>query len=318
MPKPVKRNPPPAPKVKKRRIAPVSVGSRKELHDLQSLMLRAVSRELTPALNMRKKWTDGTPTSAIAQQFIKPNDRLSSFERLEIYNRQYWFRLLDCLYDDFPGLRAVLGAAKFMEMSRAYLAEHPSRSFQLRNLGQHLGAFLARTPKWAGPRQILALDMAKFEWAQIEAFDAKALPVLAVTDLAGHNPAELILKLQPYISLLRLDFALDEFAIALKKDAPMHTEAVEGKRHKIVPGHVGLPKRERIFLVVHRFNNRVFFKRLEEPAFALLEELQRGFPVQQAVGRALPPFFTAEPSLDWPGAIRNWFANWAELGWLCR
>ena len=34
---------------------------------------------------------------AAASEFIKPNDRLSSFERLEIYNRQYWFRLLDCL-----------------------------------------------------------------------------------------------------------------------------------------------------------------------------------------------------------------------------
>ena len=39
----------------------------------------------------------------IAAAFIKPNDRLSSFERLEIYNCQYWFRVLDCLYDDYPG-----------------------------------------------------------------------------------------------------------------------------------------------------------------------------------------------------------------------
>jgi hypothetical protein len=41
----------------------------------------------------------------VAAEFIKPNDRLSSFERLEIYNRQYWFRVLDCLYDDYPGPR---------------------------------------------------------------------------------------------------------------------------------------------------------------------------------------------------------------------
>ena len=46
---------------------------------------------------------------AAAAEFIKPNDRLSSFERLEIYNRQYWFRLLDCLYEDYPGLLSVLG-----------------------------------------------------------------------------------------------------------------------------------------------------------------------------------------------------------------
>ena len=50
----------------------------------------------------------------VADSFIKPNDRLTSFERLEIYNRVYWFRVLDCLYDDYPGLRAVLGERKFM------------------------------------------------------------------------------------------------------------------------------------------------------------------------------------------------------------
>ena len=33
--------------------------------------------------------------------FIKPNRYLSSAERLEIYSRSYWFRVLDSLYEDF-------------------------------------------------------------------------------------------------------------------------------------------------------------------------------------------------------------------------
>lgn len=115
---------------------------------------------------------------------------------------------------------AVLGEPQFHKMSQAYLAVYPSRSFQLRNLGQQLGTFLARHPQWAGSRQAMAMDMVKFEWAQIEAFDGKALPVLEVKDLATRNPAELEIRLQPYISLLRLEFPLDEFAIALKKNLP--------------------------------------------------------------------------------------------------
>ncbi|MGC8541734.1 MAG: putative DNA-binding domain-containing protein [Phycisphaerae bacterium] len=318
MAKSIKRKRSRTPLNKKRPMVPILIKSRSDLHALQELMLQAVSRELTPELNMKRKWKNGTPTSIIAQQFIKPNDRLSSFERLEIYNRQYWFRLLDCLYDDFPGLRAVLGEPQFHKISQAYLAQYPSRSFQLRNLGQQLGTFLARHPHGAGSRLAMALDMAKFEWAQIEAFDAQALPVLEVKDLAGRNPAELRIKLQPYVSLLRLEYPLDEFAIALKKESPMHTEAAEGKRRKIATKHVPLPKRERIFLATHRFNNAVFFKRMEEPAFILLEFLHKGLSVQEAVGRALPPFFTADPARDWPGAIKGWFANWAELGWLSR
>ncbi len=37
----------------------------------------------------RRRLDEGT-----LRDFIKPNDRLTSFERLEIYNRHYWFRVL--------------------------------------------------------------------------------------------------------------------------------------------------------------------------------------------------------------------------------
>ena len=64
----------------------------------------------------RGKSEDGRNLRAEAAEFIKPNSRLSSFERLEIYNRQYWFRLLDCLYDDYPGLLDGAGRAKIPEI----------------------------------------------------------------------------------------------------------------------------------------------------------------------------------------------------------
>ena len=137
----------------------------------------AVMRPLTPAYDMQKRWKDGRPMARVAAEFIKPNDRLTSFERLEIYNRQYWFRILDCFYDDYPGLRAVLGDRKFDRLAKAYLAKHPSRSFSLRNLGSRLVKFLAEEPEWASPNERLALDMARFEWAQVEAFDNEAGPV---------------------------------------------------------------------------------------------------------------------------------------------
>jgi hypothetical protein len=91
---------------------------------------------------MQVKWIDGRPTEIVVNQFIKPNDRLTSFERLEIYNRQYWFRLRDCFYEDYPGLRAVLGDKQFERLADEYLAKNPSQSFTLRNLGSRLVKFL--------------------------------------------------------------------------------------------------------------------------------------------------------------------------------
>src|SRR5215470_97127 len=83
----------------------------------------------------------------VKAQYVKPNDRLTSRERLEIYNRQYWFRVIDSLYEDFPGLCAVVGPRAFDRLARAYLAECPSRSFTLRNLGSRLESWLEENPE---------------------------------------------------------------------------------------------------------------------------------------------------------------------------
>src|SRR5271167_3177839 len=116
--------------------------SRREYLQLQRLMAGAVMRPLSRRGGMQSASRDGRPMKKVATSFIKPNDRLTSFERLEIYNRQYWFRLRDCFYDDYPGLRAVLGDKPFERLADEYLAKNPSRSFTLRNLGSRLVKFL--------------------------------------------------------------------------------------------------------------------------------------------------------------------------------
>ncbi len=113
--------------------------------------MQAISRPLAPGWQTRRTWFDGRATSQVFASFIKPNDRLTSLERLEIYNKQYWFRLLDCLYDDYPGLRAILGQSRFRRLSIAYLEKYPSDSFTLRNLGSRLEKFLLEHPEWPGP-----------------------------------------------------------------------------------------------------------------------------------------------------------------------
>src|SRR6202012_4384107 len=154
-------------------------------------MATAVMRPLARDDSMQRKWIDGRQTKKIAESFIKPNDRLSSFDRLEIYNRQYWFRIRDCFYQDYPGLRAILGDTKFEQMADAYLAKYPSRSYTLRNLGSRLVKFLQKEPRWTTPKTKLALDLAQLEWAHIEAFDNEARPALKTEDLAGLNPARI-------------------------------------------------------------------------------------------------------------------------------
>lgn len=298
--------------------APRRLRSTGDLRALQRLMAAAVMRPLTAASRTQRRWSDGRPAAAVIGTFIKPNDRLDALERLEIYNRMYWFRVLDCLHEDFPGLRAVLGERRFQRLSEAYLARHPSRSFTLRNLGRDLPDFIRAERRWTAPRTVLAGDMARFEWAQVEAYDGPARPALTPEDLGRADPARLRLGLQPYLSLLTLDYAVDDLVIAVKKDA-LRTEASnapEAARASPRSRPVRMPRRERIHLVVHRYQGTLYFKRLAPGAARLLSSLRAGRSVARACAEALPKRAAVAPAAQ--RQVQAWFQNWAALGWFCR
>ncbi len=301
---------------------PLKINSRAQLRQLQRVMTGALFRPLTSQWRMQKRWSDGAPMKEVASEFIKPNDRLSSFERLEIYNRQYWFRVLDCLYDDYPGLRAVVGERRFMKLATAYLTRYPSDSYTLRDLGDRLEPFLREEPHWSAPREELALDMVRFEWAQVVAFDGAAKPPVTPDDILDTPPSKLRLGLQPYLSLLELNFAVDDFLIAVKK---RESDVLRGEASNAMDGapkpavhrkRVRSPKRERVYLAVHRHDNMLYYKRLDQEAFAILTSLGRGVTVEEACIEAITA--SKRMNVDWSAQIKEWFDAWSALGWFCR
>ena len=290
-----------------------------KLKTLQRTMARAVMQPLTRSERMRQTAPDGKPMRSYAARFVKPNDRLTSFERLEIYNRQYWFRLLSSMIEDFPGLRAVLGGRRFEEMCKAYITDCPSRSFTLRNLGARLESWLRKHPKWAGAKQALALDIVRLEWADIEAFDGKAVPALRPGHLAGTTEVNLRLKLQPYVRLLSLKYPVDDLLLEVRKDdedTDFASNAFQEKRKRKRVQAVAKLKPAPIFLAVHRIDYSVYFRRIEREEFAILSALRAGKPLGKAVGAGLRK--TAIPLEQGAASVQQWFQNWAALGWFCQ
>ena len=252
-----------------------------------------------------------------ASEFITPNGRLTSLERLEIYSRSYWFRVLDSFHDDFPGLRAVLGKRSFNRLSWAYLAECPSQSFTMRNLGSRLEDWLRRNPRYAVRRHALALDMVRLEWAHIEAFDSAAEKVLGPEDMLELGPG-FRAGLQPYIQLLALDYPVDGLRIQVNHATEEHgaaSNSVLKRKYRSLRRRVTRMKRERIYLVVHRVDIAVYYRRISAEEHLLLSALREG----QTFGRAIQTSFKDSPvaSGEQPSMLERWFAAWAELGWLC-
>lgn len=288
------------------------------LLDLQRKMIIAVTRPLTASYEMRDKTEDGRPMSAEAESFIKPNKRSNSFERLEIYNQQYWFRVTAALREDFPGLATILGEDKFEALSIAYLIANPSSSYTLRDLGLRFELWLGANPNWAGPNPALALDVVRLEWAYVEAFDGRQEPALTLSDLSVLG-ADSHLALQPHIRLLELQYPVDDFVIAVHRaqtNSSAASNAVTKRKQAQSTKTLAVLQPGKVYLAVHRFDFSVYYKHLEPEAFRLLEALTRG----ATLGAALEEAFLDSTIADGDRAksVQDWFATSAELGWFCQ
>jgi hypothetical protein len=288
------------------------------LLELQRRMSSAVMQPMTKDFRMRNKSADGRTMKAVAADFIKPNSRLTSFERLEIYNQQYWYRIVSALSEDFPGLCRILGEKKFDAMILAYLAENPSSTFTLRNLGSNLVSWLRTNPQWTGATPELAIDVARLEWGYVEAFDNAEYPAITTEDFAGIAD-NTTFTLQPHVRLLDLSYPVDDLVLAVHREQPASdvvSNAVSSKHaarsRKRFPGL----RPSTTFLVVHRFDFSVYYKRVQPEAFRLLRAMENRVSLGEALDMAFAE--SAATPAEQAGLIQTWFLNWSELGWFCK
>ena len=288
-----------------------------DLDQIQRTMFEAVRQPLTASEGMRQRTRDGRSLRRTAEEIIKPNDRLTSFERLEIYNRQYWFRVLAALAEDFEGLRLIIGERAFEKLSIAYLQDCPSQSFTLRNLGSRLEHWLRSHKESIAGVEDVALDMVRLEWAEIEAFDEAAKPRLGEADLPSLGPDPQF-ELQPHIRLLDLHYPVDDMLLTIRREDRGNgivSNAVGERTQRRRIRRRALPGPEKIFLAVHRADNSVYFKRLDEEAYAILCALRDGKHLSEAVECV---DWNARASEQAAVNIQAWFALWSSQGWFCK
>jgi len=115
----------------------------------------------------------------------------------------YEGRLHDVLAEDFERTAAALGAERFADTVRAYLAAHPSEHPSVRHLGRHFTAFLDSSPPAGAPPWLA--DLARLEWRRLEVFDAPdatAIELEQMRAVPGADWAGLVLVPIPALEVL--------------------------------------------------------------------------------------------------------------------
>jgi len=197
---------------------------------------------------------------AHAEGLVVGDQRLSAGERLDVYANMYFYRLRDALQDDFSAVCAVVGEAHFHNLITDYLLVHAPSHFSLRHAGKHLPSFLASHASLA--RWPFLADLARLEWAILDAFDAPDAPVLmpeALSDVAPERWPAIRFRLTPSLCLLDVGW-------------PVH-EAWAHTRHEVRPAD---PPPARTLLRVWRQNLRVYHCAITEAEHSALTAVTLG------------------------------------------
>jgi hypothetical protein len=196
----------------------------------------------------------------ILPHVIRGDERLSARPRIEIYADAYFYRLLDCLKEDFPATLAVVGESAFRDLVVSYLAQHPPTEPSVFYVGRHLAEFLQGhhlEERWP-----FLAELARLERVIIEVFHGPDAKALTADDMRSVAPADwpgLFIRTLPAFRMLYGAWRVDDVLRAVETG----TEWREPK-----PGPVTL--------VVWRPGTQVYYRQSEQPERAALEVASRG------------------------------------------
>ena len=223
-------------------------------------------------------------------QWIR-EDGIEPEGRIDIYRNNLQAGFAKALALEFPVIERLVGCDYFGMLAREFQADHPSRSGNLHHIGRPFSSFLRGR---LGATQYSYLsDIAALEWACQEsllAADAQPLEISNLQDLCPEDYARLVFTLHPTCRLVRTGCP----AIRIwRSNQPGVVE----------PEVIDLGSAaDRI--LVRRSGGLVEFYTLPAGRFALLEAIQGGRPLGEAVDTAC----AADGAFDLAEALRQLFA----------
>lgn len=237
-------------------------------------------------------------------QMILPSARCTSVERLAVYGNAYFARLLECLEAEFPAVQLAVGRDAFYAFVQGYLQTYPSSSYTLNMLGARFPEYLAETRPAAtepDPWSTFVVELAQLERLYADVFDGpgeEELSPFSTTSLETTPPdqwGKLRLAPSPSLRLCRSQFPVHEAVTAARRGESVHCEP------------------RPTWLVVSRRDYVVRREAVSELQWTLLQELQSGRTIEEAIERALERSMASIEDLA--QGLHAWFRHWAAAGY---
>jgi hypothetical protein len=219
------------------------------LAELQALLYRLIAAPEGVAAGLA---AERERLSVELDKLLAGDDRLTAVERLEIYANAYFYRILDCLKDDFPATLTTVGANNFHNLITGYLIAHPPTQPSIAHAGDYLSEFLRDHPmreQWP-----FLADLAQLEGALLKVFhaaNAKALTAEVMRSVPADSWATLTIRTHPAVAILNCEWRVDE----LLRDFENSAGAIDYAPLS--------PAGEDTSVLVWRQSSRVLYRRLK-------------------------------------------------------
>lgn len=235
---------------------------------------------------------------------VRPSNSQSSLDRLEIYARAYYARLLECLKAEYPVLAECLDRELFDEFALGYLEQNPSRSYTLGRLGAAFPDYLRATcPSDTAQGSIpwFLVDLAALEWIVNEVFDgpgaedSERLDAVKLAQTSSEDLMQRRLQVVPCVRLRKFAFPVHEYYRSIR----------DGQ--KAEP-----PAAREIGLLFWRENYVVKYREISWAQFDLLSTIMAGATLREAIEGVAKNY---EGTLEQLAIeFQRWFHQWGADG----
>jgi hypothetical protein len=230
--------------------------------------------------------TDSTHKELLSD--IVPAGTLPSAEEaLSAHENGYYARLTEVLGETFEACWFVTGDELFFQLSKDYIKEHPSKTYNLSDYGNHFAEFAQK--KLADEIPFIK-DLAKFEWIFKNTFHSKQHQALDPQELAviQTNPDQKIIFGES-VSLFQSNYSVygiwEQRQGNNTEDSDQSEDPFEEKPEQ---------------LLIYKQDNQIFVKTVSIGEFKILQALQEGQTFSTIVD-----LFTEENSSDLIAAFQT-------------
>jgi len=273
-----------------------------EIKKLQEWFACIISRPLNESNCVEAVSMSDSTITKEASYFISSNHTLEPHQRIEIYHKQYWWRLINAMQKFFPLTLQFLGYKKFENVTVQYLLKYPPDNWSLTVLGRNFPLWIKENYRLPDVRLIFhAAEIDLYFYLSSIASNFLSISKEAVTE---KNFLSKTIKLQPHIFLLKSFYnLLGEREVIIKNGVEISNDYLK----KCL-------KDNSYFIIFRNKKNNICWKGINKEEYFLLKLFKEGTSLLKSCD-----WIKMQNSFSQEIMTKNfhiWIQSWIQLNWL--